>query len=195
MIYGYARVSTKKQAIRGNSLEEQTETLQKNGVQKIFADVYTGKQMERPELDKLLAVLQPGDMLIITKLDRIARTSIEGFETIKAIVDKGVTVNILNMGIADVKTAIGKATLQIMLAYAEMERDLIYERTQDGRVYKREHDPNYKEGRKPVPKKQLQAAIEDLKQYSYKESAERHGISVSTLQRGARRAGVYKSRM
>lgn len=193
MIYGYIRVSTRKQAVYGNSLEEQRDILLKNGVQKLYQDVYTGKSMDRPEFDKLKQVLQPGDTLIITKLDRIARTAVEGFQTIKELLDRGVEVVVLNMGRIETKTPMGKAMLQVMLAYAEMERDMINERCQGGRAYKRATDPDYREGRPRAPKKQVAGALEDLERMSYKEAAERHGISVSTLQRAARRDGKLKT--
>ena len=98
MIYGYARVSSAGQAIDGNSLEAQSELLKANGAQKIFSDVYTGTKLHRPELDKLMAEIQPGDTLIVAKLDRIARSAKNGLELIDQFIDKGVSVNILNMG-------------------------------------------------------------------------------------------------
>ena len=75
---------------------------------------------------------------------------------------------------------------------AEMERDLIVERCQGGRAYKRKTDPNYRDGRKPTPRKQIEGALEDLAQMTYKEAAARHGISESTLYRAARKAGIRK---
>ena len=77
MIYGYARVSTTGQAQNGNSLEVQKEELKEAGAEKIFSDVFSGSKNSRPELNKLLKVIQSGDTLIITKLDRIARSLIQ----------------------------------------------------------------------------------------------------------------------
>ena len=73
MIYGYARVSTKKQ-IDGNSLESQRNLLKNFGAEQIFEDTFTGFSKSRPELDKLMGMLKNGDTIIITKLDRIARS-------------------------------------------------------------------------------------------------------------------------
>ncbi len=70
MIYGYARISTKKQ-IDGNSLENQRELLKKFGAEQIFEDTFTGFSKNRPELDKLFSILKNGDTLICAKLDRI----------------------------------------------------------------------------------------------------------------------------
>lgn len=75
MIYGYARVSTRGQAKHGNSLEAQEASLRAAGAESLYIDTWTGKKMHRPELDRLLPSLQAGDTLVITKLDRIARTA------------------------------------------------------------------------------------------------------------------------
>lgn len=72
MIYGYARVSTKGQAKDSSGLESQEKLLRENGAKIIYTDSFTGTKMDRPELDKLLAKLQDGDTLIVTKLDRFA---------------------------------------------------------------------------------------------------------------------------
>ena len=69
MIFGYARVSTNSQARDGNSLEAQIHSLKDAGAEKIFSDVFSGSKNARPELDKLLKIIQPNDTLIVTKLD------------------------------------------------------------------------------------------------------------------------------
>lgn len=192
MIYGYARVSTKIQ-INGTSLDEQKMILEKQGCEKIFEDVYTGAKMKRPGFDQMISMLQPGDTVIVTKLDRLGRTSIEGYQSVKSMIDVGVMVNIMNMGVIDINNPTGKAMLQVMLAFAEMERDMIIERCQGGREYKRKTDPDYRDGRKPTPRKQIEGALEDLAQMTYKEAAARHGISESTLYRAARKAGIRRA--
>ena len=101
MIYGYARVSTKGQAKDGNSLEAQEAELKKAGAEKIYTDAYTGTQTHRPELDKLIGVLQDGDTIVVTKLDRIARSLRQGIDLIDSLVEKGVAVNVMNMGKID----------------------------------------------------------------------------------------------
>lgn len=80
MIYGYARVSTKGQAKDGNSLEAQENALRSAGATEIYADAFTGTKTHRPELDKLMAVMQEGDTMVVTKLDRIARSATQGIE-------------------------------------------------------------------------------------------------------------------
>lgn len=84
MIYGYARVSTRTQAKDGNSLEAQENALRAAGAMEIYADAFTGTESHRPELDKLLAVMQSDDTLKVTKLDRIARSATQGIELIQS---------------------------------------------------------------------------------------------------------------
>lgn len=78
MIYGYARVSTKGQARDGNSLEAQADALRAAGAVQIYSDAFTGTKARRPGLDRLMADMQPGDTLKVTKLDRIARSATQG---------------------------------------------------------------------------------------------------------------------
>lgn len=182
MIYGYARVSTKTQAKDGNSLEVQENALRAAGATEIFADVFTGIRSRRPELDKLLEVMQSGDTLKVTKLDRIARSATQGIELIQSLLDKGVTVHVLNMGVMD-NTPTGKLVRNVMLAFAEFERDMIVERTAEGKAIAKQN-PDFKEGRPPkYSRTQLNHAMELLEQYSYKQVEEMTGISKSTLLR------------
>lgn len=188
MKYGYARVSTKGQMKLGNSLEQQIKILQENGVIKenIFFDAYTGTKMDRPEFKKLLSKLKKGDTLIVTKLDRFARSTSEGIRIVKDLFEKGVTVHILNIGIIE-NTATGNLLFNVFMAFAEFERNMIIERTQEGKAIARERG-DFKDGRpKKFKKAQLQHAMELLDQYTYKKVEEITGISKSTLIR-ARKA-------
>lgn len=151
MTYGYARVSSAGQRLNGTSLEDQKERFIKMGIalENIYADAYSGMKMERPAFSELLSKLQEGDELVVCKLDRFARTAADGIKVVRELVDKGVRVNILNMGVAD-NTPMGKVMVTVMMAFAEFERDMIVERTQAGKTAKKASDPNYKEGRKAV---------------------------------------------
>ena len=151
MRYGYGRVSSRGQKLYGMSLEDQVDRLMAAGVQRenVYLDTYTGHTMERPGFDDLLSKLKAGDEMVVCKLDRFARTAPEGALLVRDLVDRGITVHILNMGISD-NSPIGKVMVTVMLAFAEYERDMIVERTSDGKAYKREHDPNWREGRKPI---------------------------------------------
>ena len=132
MIYGYARVSTKGQARDGNSLDGQATLLKEAGATKIYYDSFTGRKM-----DKLKSVLKSGDKLIVTKLDRFARSAAQGSQLIESLIEQGITVHVLNIGVMD-NTPTGKLIRNIMLSFAEFERDMIVERTQEGKAIARE---------------------------------------------------------
>lgn len=185
MIYGYARVSTMEQAKDGNSLEAQKTALKEAGAQVIYSDAFTGTKSHRPELDKLLGKLQPGDTLVTSKLDRLARSVTDGVKLINGLLERGVVVRVLNMGLMD-NTPTGKLIRTVMLAFAEFERDIIVERTQEGRAIARQRE-DYREGRPPKYKKaQIDHALELLVDHSYKQVEEITGISKSTLIRAKR---------
>ena len=148
MIYGYARVSSVGQKNDGNSLEAQGRELTEKGAEVIFSDAFTGTKEHRPELDKLLSVLCEGDTLVVTKLDRISRSVRQGIDLINGLLDRGVRVHVLNMGLMD-NTPTGKLIRTIMLAFAEFERDMIQQRTMEGKQIARQR-PGYKEGRKRI---------------------------------------------
>lgn len=133
MIYGYARVSTVGQSKDGNSLEEQTTKLRECGCQEIVTEAYTGTSMKRPHFSALFQKLQSGDTLVVCKLDRFARTTIEGVSTVRELFKRGVRVHILNMGLIE-NTLTGNLILTVMLAFAEYERGMIVERTQTGKA-------------------------------------------------------------
>lgn len=187
MIYGYARVSTQMQAKDGNSLEAQERLLRKNGAEEIYADAFTGTKTHRPELARLLDELQAGDTLVVTKLDRIARSASQGIELIQSLLDREITVHVLNMGLLD-NTPTGKLIRTIMLAFAEFELDMIVERTQEGKAIARKQ-PDYREGRPRLyGRKQIKHALELLEDHSYKQVTGMTGISKSTLIRAKKRA-------
>jgi DNA invertase Pin-like site-specific DNA recombinase len=180
MIYGYARVSTKLQASDGNSLEAQALQLKQAGASKIYKDAFTGTKAARPELDKLKEVLRKGDRIIVTKLDRLARSTEDGLNLVKHWHDQGISIHVLNMGLID-STPSGKLILTVMLAFAEFERDMICERTQEGRAIAR-LDPEYKEGRKKkFTRQQIAHALDLLENNSYTQVVKMTGISKSTL--------------
>lgn len=180
VIYGYCRVSTKGQAKIGNSLEVQQNILKENGAEVIYTDGFTGVKMERPELDKLLGKLCKGDVLIVTKLDRFARSVSQATELITGLIDREITVNIINLGILD-NSSMSTLMRNILLSFAQFERDMIVERTQEGKAIARQR-PDFREGRPKVyGKKQIEHALFLLETNSYKQVEETTGISKSTL--------------
>ena len=183
MKYGYARVSTHWQASDGNSLEAQIESLNAAGADKIYMDEYSGRTTKRPQLDELLSVISSGDELIVTKLDRMARSVIEGSELIKRLQEKNITVYVLNIGCMD-NSPTGRLITNVMLSFAEFERDMIIERTQEGKIAAKRNNPNFKDGRPcKFSDEQMELALELLEKHSYKEVSNMIGISKSTLQR------------
>lgn len=146
MIYGYARVSSKGQDKYGNGLEVQEKQLRENGADIIYYESFTGTKKSRPELNKLMSVLKEGDTVVVTKLDRIARSTRDGLDIIEELLGKGVSINILNMGKFD-NSPNGKLMRTIFFAFAEFERDMIVQRTSEGKDICRD-DPNWREGRK-----------------------------------------------
>lgn len=183
MKYGYARVSTHWQASDGNSLEAQIESLNAAGADKIYMDEYSGRTTKRPQLDELLSVISSGDELIVSKLDRMARSVIEGSELIKRLQEKKITVNVLNIGCMD-NSPTGRLITNVMLSFAEFERDMIIERTQEGKNAAKRNNPDFKDGRPcKFSDEQMELALELLEKHSYKEVSNMTGISKSTLQR------------
>ena len=185
MIYGYARVSTAGQAASGNSLADQQEQLTNAGCQEIIVEQYTGSTTHRPAFSQLLEKLQPDDTLVVTKLDRIARNAGEGINLINDLMKKGIKVHILNIGLLD-NTPTGKLIANIMLAFAQFERDMIIERTQAGKAIAKQK-ADFVDGRPRIPASQTDHALELLDEgLSYKQVARKTGISISTLARRVR---------
>lgn len=133
MVYGYARVSTLAQMVDGNSLEEQVRELEKYPCDQIITEAYTGKTMDRPKFSALVRSLKAGDTLVVCKLDRFARTTIEGVQTVRELFERGIKVHILNIGLIE-NTLTGNLILTVFLAFAEYERGMIVERTQTGKA-------------------------------------------------------------
>lgn len=189
--YGYARVSTLGQARDGNGLEAQELALMHEGAEEVFKEAISGavSASERPVFSELEKKLRKGDTLLVTKLDRLARSLVGGVTLCESLRERGVVVRILNLGTLD-HTATGDLLLRVFLAFAEFERALIKERMAEGRaVAKIKKGADYREGR---PKKFTESvkkeAMEQLfvRQKSYREVSRDLRISVSTLVRWAR---------
>ena len=185
MKYGYARVSTAGQARDGNSLECQEKALREAGAEKIFSEKFSGVKDNRPELNKLLKKIQCGDTLIITKLDRIARSLIQGVQLLEDLLNRDVIVFVLNLGIID-NSPTGKLIRNIMLSFSEFEREIIIQRTQEGKAVAKQNQ-HFQEGRpKKFKREQINHALELLKTNSYKQVYQMTGISPATLGRAKR---------
>ena len=188
MIYGYARVSTKGQAKDGNSLEAQEKALRESGANEIYVDAFTGTKTDRPEFDKLMNKIQKGDTLIVTKLDRFARSMSQGSELVSDLIERGIKVYILNIGVMD-NTPSSKLIRNVFFAFAEFKRDMIVERTMEGKAIAKQN-PDFREGRpKKYSRKQIEHALELLDNNSYKQVEDLTGISKSTLIRAKKKRG------
>lgn len=123
---------------------------------------------------------------MVNKLDRFARSATQGSELVKELIEKGIKVNILNIGLMD-NTPASKLVRNIFFAFAEFERDMIVERTQEGKAIAKQN-LNYREGRKPVyTKAQLDHAMKLKETHSFSQVEEIMGISMSTLKRESKK--------
>ena len=165
-VIGYCRVSTKGQ-LENNSLQQQEEIiLVKYPNAKIEKEQFTGVVSDRPILNRVVSKVSKGDTLVVSKLDRLARNTKDGIEIIEQLFSKGVAVHVLNVGLLE-DTTMGKFFLTTMLAVAEMERNMIIERTQAGKEIARTK-VGFKEGR---PKK-------------FKDVNIKHALSLLTINGG-----------
>lgn len=126
MILGYARVSTKDQNIDG-----QQDALTSVGAERIFADTITGTARSRPELDRLLSELRNGDVVVVTKYDRLARSLKDLLEIVEQIQAKGAGFRSLGEDI-DTTTPAGRLIFHVFASIAQFERERIVERTKEG---------------------------------------------------------------
>jgi len=142
MIYGYARVSTD-----GQSLDTQVKQLRAAGAQKVFRETASGAQTGRPQLRRVLSQLTEGDVLSVTRLDRLARSTRDLLNTLATIAGKGAGFRSLNDTWADTTTPHGRLMLTVLGGLAEFERELIRARTGEGR--ERAKARGVKMGRRP----------------------------------------------
>ncbi|XQY92500.1 recombinase family protein [Metabacillus sp. HB246100] len=178
---GYARVSTVSQ-----DLESQIKALEKEGCTEIYSEKFTGTKADRPKFNELLSILEDGDYLVVTKLDRFARSTVDAINTVKELFERGIKVHILNMGLVE-NTPTGRLVFHVMSAFAEFERDMIVERTQEGKMIAKQRE-DFREGRpNKYSKKQLEHALKLLETNSYKQVEGLTGISKSTLIRHKRK--------
>ena len=166
MIYGYCRVSTKGQAKDGNSLDAQEqEILSRYSDAHIYKEAYTGTTTDRPVFNEVIQQMQENDMLVVSKLDRLARNTEEGIKIVKTLFLKKCSVHVLNVGLLE-DTAMGQFFITTLLAVAELERNQIIERCQTG---------------KAIARQKVQHALDLLESHSYKQVEQMTGISKSTL--------------
>lgn len=179
MIYGYARVSTD-----GQSVEAQIEALIAAGAEKVFREVASGAKTDRAQLTRLIGTLEAGDVLIVTRLDRLARSSRDLHNMLHTITAKGAMLRSLAEAWADTTTSAGRLMLTVLGGLAEFERDLIRSRTGEGR--ERAKGKGVKFGRKPkLTAHQRKEALKrrDKGEETLTEIAHSYNVSHSTISR------------
>jgi DNA invertase Pin-like site-specific DNA recombinase len=181
MKIGYARVSTQDQ-----SLDLQLDALDKAGCEIVYQEKMSGMKDERPELLKLLQYSRKGDILVVYKLDRLGRSTKRLIELSEELEQRGIELVSIRDSI-DTTTAVGKAMFKMLAVLAEMERDLISERTRAGLESARAR--GRKGGRPKKDNKQVEKAIKlyDTEQYTVKEIEEMTSVSKATLYREIRK--------
>ena len=177
MRFGYARVSTEEQR-----LDRQADALEKAGCEKIFLEKASGAKANRPELERMMSVLRKGDEVVVVKLDRISRSTKHLIELTEKFDELGVDFVSLNDAI-DTTTPMGRFFFRVMASIAELERDMIAERTKDGLAAARARGHNG--GRPKTPESAISKAkrMYESGAFTIKEITEATGVSKSTLYR------------
>jgi DNA invertase Pin-like site-specific DNA recombinase len=142
MIYGYARVSTD-----GQTLDAQIAALKAAGAEKVYSEKQSGTKTDRAALGRVLAALGSGDVLLVTRLDRLARSTRDLLNVLASISDRGAAFRSLADAWADTTTPHGRLMVTVLGGLAEFERSLILARTGEGRT--RAMARGIKFGRKP----------------------------------------------
>ncbi|MCH9782269.1 MAG: recombinase family protein [Gammaproteobacteria bacterium] len=179
MLLGYARVSTDEQ-----DLTNQRAELHAAGCTRIFAEKITGARRSRPELDRLLDHLRPGDVVTVTRLDRLARSTRDLLDITERLRTAGAGLRSLSEPWADTTTPAGRMVLTVFAGIAEFERALIIDRTRRGR--KAAQARGVKFGPRPtLTPEQIQHAREliDHKGRTVQQAADLFGVHRSTLYR------------
>ena len=175
---GYGRVSTQDQ-----NLDAQKDALKKAGVDKIFIEKITGTKASRPELDKLREQMREGDTLVITRLDRLGRSTRDLLAISSELVEKGVELEVLEQNI-NTQTPAGRLFFVMIAAMAEFEHAMIVARTKDGLAAARAR--GRLGGRKPklseAQKKQVKK-LYDAREHTVREIAQMFNITAPTVYR------------
>lgn len=189
-VFAYCRVSTADQ-----TTDNQAREIEASGFtidpKRVVVETVSGSQpaMERPGFAKLVDRLEEGDVLVVTKLDRLGRNAIDVRSTVERLAKEGVRVHCLALGGVDLTSPAGKMTMGVIAAVAEFERDLLIERTQSGLARAKADGKTL--GR---PGKLTDAQIADIQmrraeQVSLATLASKYGVSRSAIQRAEKRSG------
>src|SRR5699024_3026263 len=172
---GYARVSTKDQ-----NLNSQIDALNEYGCERIFSEKVSGRKYNRTELDKCLDYLREGDTLVITKLDRLGRTTKQLIELAQYLEENEIDLEIIDMNI-NTKDAMGKMFFTMMGAFAELEANLLSERTKRGLASARSRGRMGGRPKFPEDKRETVISLYESKKYTVNEIIRMTGVSKSTI--------------
>lgn len=177
-LIGYARVST-----YGQTLDAQLEQLKAAGCTKVFREKATGARADRRELLKLLRYVSTDDVVMVTRIDRLARSTFDLFAIVKQIADAGAQFRSLDEPWADTSTSTGRLMLAVLGGLADVERDLIRTRTAEGRSRAKARGQHM--GRPPAltPQQQDEARRRRAEGATLKELARSYNVGITTISR------------
>lgn len=178
MLLGYARVSTEEQI-----LDRQIDALKNAGVEKIFYEKITGTKAERPKLNELFDQLRPGDVVVISDLTRLSRSTKDLFSIVEKIQAAGADIKSLKENWIDTTTPQGKLLFTIFAGISQFERDLISQRTKEGIAAAAARGRHGGRPPKRNPKADVALKMYDGGKYSVSEICLATGLSKSTLYR------------
>lgn len=176
MLRGYARVSTLDQ-----NLDRQIQALEEAGCEIIYQEKQSGTKVDRPELQRLLAELEAGDIVVVKELTRVSRSTSDMLDLVQKITDKGCYIKSLNESWLDTSSPAGELMLTIFAGMAQFERRLLLQRCAEGRAVA--VSKGVKMGRPKTGGKQLEFAMELYKaqKMSIRNICEVTGVAKATL--------------
>ncbi|MCA2717769.1 recombinase family protein [Microcystis sp. M169S2] len=178
MIFGYARVSTD-----GQTLEAQLEALKAAGAEKVFQEKASAANAERRELKRMLANLNTGDVVLVTRLDRLARSTLDLLRILEQLTKAGAGFRSLADTWADTTTAHGRLMLTILGGLAEFERELIKTRTGEGRARAKARGVKLGAPFKLTHHQRLEALSRKAAGEAVREVARSYNVSAATISR------------
>jgi DNA invertase Pin-like site-specific DNA recombinase len=175
---GYARVST-----YGQMLDSQLEQLRAERCATIYREKASGAQADRRELQRLLKAIQPGDVVTVTRIDRLARSTFDLFAIVKAITDAGGQFQSLAEPWADTSTSTGRLMIAVLGGLADVERDLIRTRTAEGRSRAKARGQHMGRPSALTPQQAAEARQRRHDGATLRELADSYNVSMATISR------------
>ena len=177
-LFGYARVSTRDQDLAAQDAE-----LRAAGCAKVFKEKASGAKTDRPELVKVISRLEPGDVLVVTRLDRLARSTRDLLNVLDELAKRGAGFRSLKDAWADTTTPHGKLMLTVLGGLAEFERELIRARTGEGRKRAQERGVRFGRPRKLTPHQRDEALQRFRQGETQADVARTYNVDPATISR------------